>query len=755
MTEFKNIYDKEFFIIDSDNLDLQETKLYGYMISSDSNTVIQETVEDSSKLSPDGSYIFVCKEKDSLVIHQDFNGSYGLYLYQDDNYFCISNSFLKIVDYLKHKINLTMNWDVAKSYLSSTLCTISYKQTLINEINLILRNRKVLIDVKSKKIFLNKVYYNENSISLDSEEAFNILDNWFDKWINIFRNLKLKTDNLSIDLSGGIDSRLTFALMLSSKIDLNRINIRSLNDEVHTHPEDFKIASTIADYYNFNLNNKEFLTDNPQYFKEFSTILNLSFYTKLGFHNQLFFKKFRRLNPFYRITGAGGESLRNHFGPTRKSLIIRAEAISNEVVDSTNKIIEKNIEEYIKEYDISEEDYEFINYNETRRNNHFGRGAVESYLSNTIYLTPLIDSNLCKLKTTSKECDDDNLLVILIFIRYCPELLDFEFEGNKKFNQETIEYAKRLNNKYPFKARQLDLVSEKKYNLDKKYNNSNSENKPLCSSKYIKEYLKNIYLSDSYNCKVNMYFSPVTYARIAEHVTNAKFAQLQYVFPILSIIKAIDDVNLSNHIFDDKKLYWLEKYDKIPKHSMINNFKRDLYLSKYITGRLDIVNNGENSSIEIVECKDSNAVIRSPTWLNKKNRSGYVIQSEKTSLDIVFKTINEGKLQLFIRSIDFKDDNGVRIPIYIDFTKFTLNEKNIIRKNKVVWHNEPYVYEKMVKDNEIFKAHLEWQPLNSKSKLKKKNTPKLENKKEIPSETNKDVKENAGLVKRFKKRLIG
>ena len=111
MTEFKDIYDKEFFIIDSDNLDLQETKLYGYIISSDSNTVIQETVEDSSMLSPDGAYIFVCKEKDSLVIHQDFNGSYGLYLYQDDNYFCISNSFLKIVDYLKHKINLTMNSD--------------------------------------------------------------------------------------------------------------------------------------------------------------------------------------------------------------------------------------------------------------------------------------------------------------------------------------------------------------------------------------------------------------------------------------------------------------------------------------------------------------------------------------------------------------------------------------------------------------------------------------------------------------------
>lgn len=48
--------------------------------------------DEDIELTSDGAYVLVDVYEDKIVINQDFMGSYGLYLYQNDDYFAISNS---------------------------------------------------------------------------------------------------------------------------------------------------------------------------------------------------------------------------------------------------------------------------------------------------------------------------------------------------------------------------------------------------------------------------------------------------------------------------------------------------------------------------------------------------------------------------------------------------------------------------------------------------------------------------------------
>ena len=82
---------------------------------------------------------------------------------------------------------------------------------------------KIQIIISNNTINYQLRDYKENSIKLDSEEGFNVLDKWFYKWTALFRNIKLHTNNISVDLSGGFDSRVIFMLMAESGINLNDI----------------------------------------------------------------------------------------------------------------------------------------------------------------------------------------------------------------------------------------------------------------------------------------------------------------------------------------------------------------------------------------------------------------------------------------------------------------------------------------------------------------------------------------------------
>lgn len=83
---------KNFFVISTDNFLNTQSRLYGYAIF-DKKIHINGSVNNIPTYS-DGAYINVTKQANKIHIQQDYNGSYGLYLFQKDDYFSVSNSFL-------------------------------------------------------------------------------------------------------------------------------------------------------------------------------------------------------------------------------------------------------------------------------------------------------------------------------------------------------------------------------------------------------------------------------------------------------------------------------------------------------------------------------------------------------------------------------------------------------------------------------------------------------------------------------------
>ena len=134
----KNIFDitNNFFIIDSNNIDKIETRLYGFTFLN--NSVIKN-IEDLQDNEPqgDGAYVLIKKNHTKVTISQDFIGSYGLYLYKKGDYFAISNSFIYLLDYIKQTHKITINWDFANYMIPSELCSASFSQTMINEIEIL------------------------------------------------------------------------------------------------------------------------------------------------------------------------------------------------------------------------------------------------------------------------------------------------------------------------------------------------------------------------------------------------------------------------------------------------------------------------------------------------------------------------------------------------------------------------------------------------------------------------------------------
>ncbi len=518
--------------------------------------------------------MYVKVDSNSISVFQDVNGSYGIYLYNSDDYFAFSNSFIKLVEYLKTKCYLTLNDDYAKSLMSASLCSVIYDYTLVNEITYLPRNRIIRIDKTNKKIFFEKINYHERIIKLDSKEGLDILDNWFYKWVDIIRNIKKKTNNIQFDLTGGYDTRVVIALLLSANVDLEKIEIRSFNDGTSCHSEDFEIASAIAQKFNFKLNNRVIGAEKVN-FKDINTPILLSSNIKLGFHNQLNYKFWFTKEPVYNFSGFAIERIRaDTYDYATSDQFIKFQGHMAKMLDSnfeypTLRIHYDAFEKLSEEFNVPIDSPKITNffYSETRCRIHCGKTAVEEFFSNKLLLLPGLDPQIHKLKRTTNECDDTKLLITLIYVRYCPELLNFKFEKNRDLNNDTIEFAKKINKIKPFIPKKYDFISGPDLEVDKIAKFYPQNDVPVKweeDGEYIKwndvdNYLKNIFKSIKFKKEFEKYFSPQIYDNIVNSF-NQDYFPLENSFPPFSILKVIHDIEFSK--YNNTTLEnWLESYE--------------------------------------------------------------------------------------------------------------------------------------------------------------------------------------------------
>ena len=307
----------------------------------------------------------------------------------------------------------------------------------------------------------------------------------------------------------------------------------------------------------------------------------------------------------------------------------------------------------------------------------------------------------------------------MLFVRFKISLLNFDFDNQRYISKKTIEYAKQINKKYPLKKKVSHRITKNVKEKDNYPENENMYDNGLlysCDTSHIDNYVKDIFSSKTFKNKFENYFSPKIYSEILKKIQKRDYFPSQDVYAAIAIMKIIDDVSFSSNTIttsfgDYLKLYETDKTEENTLKNMVNDLLRI-----YNTARLDLKNYGNsNNSIEFLNFSDKDMIILEPEWFNNNEGKGIILNSEKNQISFKIKCINDGKLKLFLRSLDIRDKNNKRFPIYLNYTDLYINNEKIKLENNLITHDLPYVYEKEVKNGEEISFEIKWLPFNNNS----------------------------------------
>ena len=134
-----------------------------------------------------------------------------------------------------------------------------------------------------------------------------------------------------------------------------------------------------------------------------------------------------------------------------------------------------------------------------------------------------------------------------------------------------------------------------------------------------------------------------------------------------------------------------------------------------ITARIDAKFMSTTGDFQILLASDKKASVSKPGWF-QRNGIGYTVQSSDGELIFIAKATANGRINLNLRGMDVRNPDdwakGItkRIPYWIDYTKLTVNGKNIFNTRTSAWCDKPYAYTIEAKANEEIKIQVEWQP---------------------------------------------
>ena len=573
--EINKLIQENFFVIDSNNLENIDNHIYGFTISKEGILTdnYYKNLGYYKDPEPQGVYIMIRKNGNIIRIEQDYLGCFGLYIYENKSigYFALSNSFLLLEEFLIKKQKLSFNKEFADNFIISELCTPSIYETMINEIIKLPSNAIIRINKKTKIINIFYIDYKENTVPFYSKEGIEIIDKWVDKWGYILRSLKKKTRNIYSDLSGGFDTRITLSILLNSNIDLNDILIKSTIDNKHGHDEDYKIAQNISSKYGFKLN--KFALDKNYTMWETKDSLQCIIYTKLGFHKEFYQRDRFFDSPRFSFTGVGGEIIRGSPGSKIKDYVhkicSKGRGIKDhdkEFYNSSMRLCNRSLillsksKEFGNEYEISS-----VFYSKGRAINHFGKLALESFLTNVYSLQPLIDPEIKKIKydISGKSPHD---LIAYIYVRFAHDLINFPVQGNREINQDSIKKAEILCDKLlPYKIKT-------DYNPNFYIDVERNSPFPISNNSLdINEYLEKLIKSSIFIKIINKIYDRNVYDFAVEYSLKSNYYPLRNFYALLAVALTKEFLFLNEEYMKKSNF----KNNIKINHFVINNLLRE------------------------------------------------------------------------------------------------------------------------------------------------------------------------------------
>lgn len=365
----------------------------------------------------------------------DNTGQELIFYYSCDKVWAVSNSFRKLAIFLRKKeVELTVNYGALFPFAvqHSSSQGLMTNNTIINEISIL--GAEQFLETCGDKL---KVVERAEP---DSEKDFSLLvTDFINKWASRLRSIveKMPEETIICDLTGGVDSRIIFALLLASGCDLKKISF-NCNEKWE---EDFQVAKIIAEKYGLSLNKSK---RRPHYSINHSIKLENFLDSYLGVYHGAYFSNYENFSSgAIHIHGGGGGLIRSVYSHDPSNLLLSKnsnfpsplshEKSMLELVDFNEKVVEPssntNFGRSIKYYF------------ETRNRYHFGRNSYKSLSSYLI--TPLISQDVLKLSRCSEGLKDRDLY-IAIFLLTDPSLIQIEFDDEKKqFNSDRVASVKR------------------------------------------------------------------------------------------------------------------------------------------------------------------------------------------------------------------------------------------------------------------------------------------------------------------------
>lgn len=435
------VYTKE------DVLSLQQSKLFGYAWTDDAlifnSDGLNLYLENNKELPTEGRFCGIFLQNKEILIYSDFTAQETLYLFQQDNDWAISNSFMLLAQMVSKKHKLTF-------YPPASACfhlkngihigeqLISHK-TMIEEIRVVPITNKLSIDRITGNIQVIQANYQD--ILYQNKVIYeDLIVDTLERGAGAIQALIDLEIPLNLSLSGGYDSRVVLGMATKTNNYQEHLAVSS-----HEFKEDdFKSAKLLTEYFNLPLNIKEIAT--TRNYLSSSDMIRMYMLSCGGTYLPFYPVSDFMLREEVEIKLTGDQPVgRSHFE-------------GNVLFNGTMKKVSSDILNYMHnrkygqeiyadflsvfndlDLDINSSNAQLAYYQSIRSRFHCGRNWYKS-LGKTFLFTPLVQKNILLIDSFANQNAYPNKMFVDMFSALGKWALDIPFETpNRNFNQYLLD----------------------------------------------------------------------------------------------------------------------------------------------------------------------------------------------------------------------------------------------------------------------------------------------------------------------------